>query len=47
MLNGSDKKLLQWITDSGISVLVTDNYAVEHYHRSMAEAKVEGRLVFR
>ena len=28
-LNGRDGKLLQWITDSGLSVLVADNYAVE------------------
>jgi hypothetical protein len=29
VLDGRDKKLLQWITDSGLSVLVADNYAVE------------------
>ncbi len=28
-LDGRDAKLLQWITDSGLSVLVADNYAVE------------------
>jgi len=28
-LNGRDEKLLQWITDSGLSVLLADNYAVE------------------
>ena len=29
MLDGRDEKLLQWITDSGLAVLVADNYAVE------------------
>jgi kynurenine formamidase len=29
VLDGRDGKLLQWITDSGLSVLVADNYAVE------------------
>jgi hypothetical protein len=28
-LDGRDARLLQWITDSGLSVLVADNYAVE------------------
>ena len=28
-LDGRDEKLLQWITDSGLSVLAADNYAVE------------------
>jgi hypothetical protein len=28
-LDGRDGKLLQWITDSGLSVLAADNYAVE------------------
>lgn len=29
VLNGRDEKLLQWITDSGLAVLIADNYAVE------------------
>ncbi|MGE0154090.1 MAG: cyclase family protein [Reyranellaceae bacterium] len=29
VLNGRDAKLLNWITDSGLAVLVADNYAVE------------------
>ena len=29
MLDGRDRKLLQWITDSGLAVLIADNYAVE------------------
>jgi Putative cyclase len=29
VLNGRDSKLLDWITDSGLAVLVADNYAVE------------------
>lgn len=30
-LDGSDEKLLQWITDSGIAALIADNYAVERH----------------
>ena len=29
VLDGRDQKLLQWITDSGLAVLIADNYAVE------------------
>jgi hypothetical protein len=29
VLDGRDEKLLQWVTDSGASVLISDNYAVE------------------
>jgi hypothetical protein len=29
VLDGRDSKLLQWITDSGLAVLIADNYAVE------------------
>jgi hypothetical protein len=29
VLDGRDKRLLQWITDSQLSVLIADNYAVE------------------
>jgi hypothetical protein len=29
VLDGRDERLLQWITDSGLSVLIADNYAVE------------------
>jgi kynurenine formamidase len=29
VLDGRDERLLQWITDSGLAVLVADNYAVE------------------
>ncbi len=28
-LNGRDSRLLQWITDSGLAVLIADNYGVE------------------
>ena len=31
VLNGRDERLLNWITDSGISALCADNYAVEAY----------------
>ncbi|WP_353234270.1 cyclase family protein [Diaphorobacter ruginosibacter] len=30
-LDGSDTRLLQWITDSGICALIADNYAVERH----------------
>ena len=29
VLDGRDERLLQWITDSGLAVLIADNYAVE------------------
>jgi hypothetical protein len=29
VLNGRDKKLLNWITDSGLAILIADNYGVE------------------
>jgi Putative cyclase len=29
VLDGRDRRLLDWITDSGLSVLIADNYAVE------------------
>jgi kynurenine formamidase len=29
VLDGSDARLLQWISDSGIAALIADNYAVE------------------
>ena len=31
VLNGRDARLLQWLSDSGISALCADNYAVEAY----------------
>ncbi len=31
VLDGRDPALLQWITDSGLSLLIADNYAVEAY----------------
>lgn len=31
VLDGRDPKLLQWITDSGIAAICTDNYAVEAF----------------
>ena len=30
-LDGSDQRLLQWITDSGLTALIADNYAVERH----------------
>ena len=32
VLDGWDDKLLQWITDSGLTILVSDNMAVENTH---------------
>lgn len=37
VLDGRDPKLLQWITDSQLSALIADNYAVEAYPASEAE----------
>lgn len=34
VLEGRDPRLLQWITDSGLSVLIADNYAVEAHPAS-------------
>lgn len=31
LLDGRDRKLLQWVTDSGMSALIADNYSVEAY----------------
>jgi kynurenine formamidase len=31
VLNGRDQRLLEWITDSGLAVLVADNFAVESF----------------
>jgi kynurenine formamidase len=28
-LDGRDDRLLQWVTDSGVAALISDNYAVE------------------
>lgn len=36
-LNGRDTKLLNWITDTGLSVLIADNYAVETYPSKAGE----------
>lgn len=36
-LNGRDPKLLNWITDSKLSVIIADNYAVEAYPAAQGE----------
>lgn len=36
VLDGSDQALLAWITDSGISAICADNYAVENADRELA-----------
>ena len=35
VLEGRDPDLLQWITDSGLSALIADNYAVEAHPASL------------
>lgn len=39
VLNGRDQRLLQWITDSGLAVLIADNYAVEAYPAEPGEGR--------
>jgi len=38
-LEGRDEKLLQWISDSGLACLISDNYAVEIIPTSLATPK--------
>jgi kynurenine formamidase len=38
-LDGRDERLLQWITDSGLAVLIADNYAVEIIPTSLTRPK--------
>jgi hypothetical protein len=38
-LDGRDERLLQWITDSGLAVLIADNYAVELIPTSFTRPK--------
>ncbi len=38
VLNGRDEKLLQWISDSHIAVIATDNYAVEAFPAAASTA---------
>jgi kynurenine formamidase len=38
-LDGRDERLLQWISDSGLAVLVSDNYAVEIIPTSLSKPK--------
>lgn len=37
-LDGRDDKLLKWVTDSGLSALIADNYAVESFPSRPGEA---------
>ena len=41
VLDGQDRRLLEWVTDSGVAALIADNYAVEDYPRDVGDA-VEG-----
>jgi kynurenine formamidase len=34
VLEGRDRRLLQWITDSGLAALIADNYAIEAHPAS-------------
>jgi kynurenine formamidase len=38
-LDGRDERLLQWISDSGLAVLISDNYAVEIIPTSLSKPK--------
>ncbi|MFO1326326.1 MAG: cyclase family protein [Rubrivivax sp.] len=44
VLDGRDPKLLQWITDSGLSVLIADNYAVEAHPAASQPATCSATL---
>ena len=37
VLDGRDERLLNWITDSGLSVLIADNYGVEDPHAPLPD----------
>lgn len=43
-LDGKDDKLLQWVTDSGLSVLAADNYAVELFSMTPWKATTHAAL---
>jgi kynurenine formamidase len=44
-LNGRDERLLQWISDSGISALIADNYAVERFPAAPGPVNVDSPLL--
>lgn len=39
VLDGSDSRLLQWITDSGVAAIASDNLAVEAVHKPLRAGK--------
>jgi kynurenine formamidase len=43
-LDGRDEKLLQWVSDSGLSVLAADNYAVELFQTAPWKAETHAML---
>jgi len=43
-LDGKDDRLLQWVTDSGLSVLAADNYAVELFSMTPRKATLHAAL---
>jgi kynurenine formamidase len=53
VLDGADTALLNWITDSGLAVLIADNYAVEehpatkHHHGSSAIVPLHEHCLFK
>ena len=52
VLEGRDPKLLEWISDSGLSVLIADNYAVEahpasHHNGSCATLPLHEHCLFK
>ena len=44
VLNGYDDRLLDWITESGIAIIATDNMGVEDPHGSGASRGGQSRL---
>ena len=47
VLNGRDRRLLQWITDSGLSALIADNFAVESFPGGRAHRLLRRRAAAR
>ncbi len=43
VLNGRDDKLVKWLEDSGVAVLIADNYAVEQVQGPSMAARIVPR----
>ena len=39
VLDGADERLLRWIDESGLSVLIADNFAVEGFQTKSAQRR--------